>query len=319
MNQILVTEVEKKQKKKRNRNTTASIEIAKIVRFFAIFIIIFGLCLIGHSSYALYRDSKANNTDNLAEINITRINDTLRVDVKSTYIIEKFRYSWSNSEERSIPENATSFQEEIILPPENSVLTIIVEDETGRAVTYTKDIILDGIDIAKPSVSIDQQATSIRIKAEDETKIDYMTYRIDDGEEIRIDKNNVDDKSIEYAITQDEIGRGTHKITVTAYDTSGNSTVQESPDIVISTERPEIKNLYVDQEQGKLMIEVEDADGIQSIEVNLNGQVYSMNDVNRTEATFSLNLVEGNNTFSIKVENVNGLSVSGSMEYKYAK
>lgn len=319
MNQILVTEVGKKQKKKRNRNTTASIEIAKIVRFFAIFIIIFGLCLIGHSSYALYRDSKANNTDNLAEINITRINDTLRVDVKSTYIIEKFRYSWSNSEERSIPENATSFQEEIILPPENSVLTIIVEDETGRAVTYTKDIILDGIDIAKPSVSIDQQATSIRIKAEDETKIDYMTYRIDDGEEIRIDKNNVDDKSIEYAITQDEIGRGTHKITVTAYDTSGNSTVQESPDIVISTERPEIKNLYVDQEQGKLMIEVEDADGIQSIEVNLNGQVYSMNDVNRTEATFSLNLVEGNNTFSIKVENVNGLSVSGSMEYKYAK
>lgn len=319
MNQILVTEVEKKQKKKRNRNTTASIEIAKIVRFFAIFIIIFGLCLIGHSSYALYRDSKANNTDNLAEINITRINDTLRVDVKSTYIIEKFRYSWSNSEERSIPENATSFQEEIILPPENSVLTIIVEDETGRAVTYTKDIILDGIDIAKPSVSIDQQATSIRIKAEDETKIDYMTYRIDDGEEIRIDKNNVDDKSIEYAITQDEIGRGTHKITVTAYDTSGNSTVQESPDIVISTERPEIKNLYVDQEQGKLMIEVEDADGIQSIEVNLNGKVYSMNDVNRTEATFSLNLVEGNNTFSIKVENVNGLSVSGSMEYQYAK
>jgi hypothetical protein len=319
MNQILVTEVEKKQKKKRNRNTTASIEIAKIVRFFAIFIIIFGLCLIGHSSYALYRDSKANNTNNLAEINITRINDTLRVDVQSTYIIEKFRYSWSNSEERSIPENATSFQEEIILPPENSVLTIIVEDETGRAVTYTKDIILDGIDIAKPSVSIDQQATSIRIKAEDETKIDYMTYRIDDGEEIRIDKNNVDDKSIEYAITQDEIGRGTHKITVTAYDTSGNSTVQESPDIVISTERPEIKNLYVDQEQGKLMIEVEDADGIQSIEVNLNGQVYSMNDVNRTEATFSLNLVEGNNTFSIKVENVNGLSVSGSMEYKYAK
>ena len=92
MNQILVTEVEKKKKKK--RNTTTSIEIAKIVRFFAVFIMIFGLCLIGHSSYALYRDIKASNTDNMASINITRINDTLNVDVQSVYNIENFKYSW---------------------------------------------------------------------------------------------------------------------------------------------------------------------------------------------------------------------------------
>lgn len=318
MNQILVTEVEKKEKRKRNRNTTASVEITKIVKFFAVFIIIFGLCLIGHSSYALYRDSKASNTDNLANIIITRVNDTLMVDVQSVYNIETFRYRWANSEERSIPENSTSFQEEIILPSENSVLTIILEDETGRAVTYTKDIVLDGIDIAKPAVSIDQQATSIRVKAEDETEIDYMIYRIDGGEEIRIDKNNETDKIIEYAITQEEIGRGTHKITVTAVDSSGNTTTEESPEIVISTERPEIKNLYVDEETGKLMIEVADADGIQSIEVNLNGAVYSMNDINKTEATFSLNLVQGTNTFSIRVENINGLSVTGSMEFQYA-
>ena len=141
MNQILVTEVDKKKKKKRNRNTTTSIEIAKIVRFFAVFIIIFGLCLIGHSSYALYRDTKASNTDNLASINITRINDTLNVDVQSVYNIENFKYSWENSEQRSIPENSKSFQEQIILPSENSILTIILEDETGRAVTYTKDVI----------------------------------------------------------------------------------------------------------------------------------------------------------------------------------
>ncbi len=318
MNQILVTEVDKKKKKKKNRNTTTSIEIAKIVRFFAVFIIIFGLCLIGHSSYALYRDTKASNTENLASISITRINDTLNVDVQSVYNIENFKYSWENSEQRSIPENSKSFQEEIILPSENSILTIILEDETGRAVTYTKDIIMDGIDIAKPTISIDQQATSIRIKAEDETEIDYMTYKIDNGEEIRIDKNNPADKTIEYAITQAEIGRGTHTITVTAVDSSGNTATDES-EVVISTERPEIKNLYVNQETGELMIEAADADGIQSIEVNLNGAVYKMDDVNRTEATFTLDLVEGTNTFSIKVENVNGLSVTGSMEFQYAR
>ena len=43
MNQILMTEVQKKGRKKKDRNTTTSIEIAKIVRFFAVFIIIFAL------------------------------------------------------------------------------------------------------------------------------------------------------------------------------------------------------------------------------------------------------------------------------------
>lgn len=317
MNQILLTENPKKVKNKRNRNTTAAIEIAKIVRFFAVFIIIFGLSIIGHSSYALYRDTKASNTDNLAEVSITRINDTLIVDVQSVNMIERFKYSWQNSEERSIPENATSFQEEIILPSGNNVLTIILEDETGRAVTYTKDIVLDGIDIAKPQVTINQESTSIRITAQDETGIDYMTYRIDDGQEIRVNKNNEDDTTIEYAVTEEELGRGEHIITVTAYDTSGNSTTEESPQIVISTDRPEIRNLYV-EDGGLLIIEIADADGLQSMEINLNGAVYNITDINSTEARYSLALTQGTNTFSIKVTNVNGLSVSGSMEFDYA-
>ena len=317
MNQILLTENPKKVKNKRNRNTTAAIEIAKIVRFFAVFIIIFGLSIIGHSSYALYRDTKASNTDNLAEVSITRINDTLIVDVQSVNMIERFKYSWQNSEERSIPENATSFQEEIILPSGNNVLTIILEDETGRAVTYTKDIVLDGIDIAKPQVTINQESTSIRITAQDETGIDYMTYRIDDGQEIRVNKNNEDDTTIEYAVTEEELGRGEHIITVTAYDISGNSTTEESPQIVISTDRPEIRNLYV-EDGGLLIIEIADADGLQSMEINLNGAVYNITDINSTEARYSLALTQGTNTFSIKVTNVNGLSVSGSMEFDYA-
>lgn len=329
MNQILMTEVEKKskkqkkqkkqrkQKEQRNSNTSASVEITKIVRFFAVFIIIFGLVLVGHSSYAIYRDTKATNTDNLATVTMTRINDTLHVDVQSVYNIETFRYSWTDSEERSIPENATSFQEEIILPSENSVLTIILEDETGRAVTYTKDIIVEGVDIVKPSITIEQQSTSIRLTAYDETEIDYIIYQIDDGEQIQVDRNNEGDTTIEYAITEEELGRGTHTITATAYDTSGNSATAES-EVVISTERPEINNLYVDEDAGQLIIEVSDADGLQSIEVNLNGQVYQMDDLDRTEATFTLNLIEGTNTFSITVTNVNGLSTSGSLEFDYA-
>ena len=314
MNQILM--VEDKKKKKRKNLNSSSIAIKNIVIFFSIAIIVFALCIIGHSSYAIYRDSKGNNVENLAQIDMTRKNDTLLINVESDYIINKFKYNWKNSEQTSIIEESKSFEEEIILPNGNNILTIILEDETGRAVTYTKEIILDGVDIIKPSVEIVQaQGASIRINANDETQIEYITYRIDDGEEVRIDKNNDNDKKIEYIVN--EIPRGEHTIYVTAVDSSGNIEEYESP-IIVSSDRPNIKNISVDQQTGKIIIEASDEDGIQSIEVNLNGAIYQMNDVNRKEAAFSLDVQQGKNTISIKITNINGLSAEGATEFDYA-
>ena len=315
MNQILMVENRNKKNKKNNRSS-GPVEINNIIRFFAITIIIFAIFIISHSSYAIYRDSKGNNTDNLAQISISRINDTLIVDVNSEYIIDKFKYNWLNSTQTSVMEGMTNFQEEIILPNGNDVLTIILEDETGRAVTYTKEIFLEGVDILKPTIDISQgQGSSIRITATDETQIEYITYRIDDGEEMRVNKNNEDDTRIEYAVT--DLPRGEHTLYVTAVDSSGNFETDENP-VIVSSDRPTITGLSIDNENGRIIIEAADVDGIASIEVNLNGAVYRMEDVNRTEATFSLNLQEGTNTISIKITNVNGLSVEGATEFDYA-
>ena len=320
MNQILMIDNKPKQPKKRSKGPKGSsgpIEIKNIIRFFAIVIIIFGLVIISHSSYAIYVDARGNNTENLAQINITRTNDTITVNVQSTYVVDKFKYNWQNSEQTSITENSTSFQEEIILPSENNVLTIVLEDETGRAVTYTKEIILDGVDIVKPTVETKPgQGSSVIITATDETQIEYITYVLDDGEEIRIDKNNENDTMIEYAVT--DIERGEHTLYVTAVDSFGNTETIETP-VVISTERPTINSIDIDRETGTLLISASDQDGLQSIEVNLNGAVYRMNDVNRTEATFTLNLQEGTNTLSIKLTNVNGVSAEGVTEFNYAR
>lgn len=319
MNQILMIENKKKKKKekkpKMHRTSTEPIEIKNIIRFFAIVIIIFGLTIIGHSSYAIYRESKGNNTEDLAEISMSRINDTLIVNVSSVYTIDYFKYYWQDSEITSIPEENTEFQEEIVLPSENNVLTIILEDETGRAVTYTKEVILDGIDIAKPTIDISKQETSIRITSTDETAIEYMIYKIDNGQEVRIDKNNEGDTTIEYALTG--IERGEHTIYVTAVDSSGNTETTES-NVIVSSDRPTLKNLRVDQETGKIIIEAADTDGLKSIEVNLNGRKYTINDINKTEATFGLDLINGTNTISIKITNVNGLTAEGSTEFNYA-
>ncbi len=318
MNQILMVDNNKKKKTKKQRGSSGSVEIKNIVRFFAIVIIVFGLFLIGHSSYGLYVNSKGTSTENLANITMHRENDTLIVNVESVNVIEKFKYNWQNSEQRSVPVESKSFTQEIILPSENNILTITLEDETGRAVTYTKEIILDGVDIAKPSISIEKQYSGIRISVVDETKIEYMTYRVDDGEEKRVDKNNEDDTTIEYAVGEEEFGRGTHKIYVTAVDAAGNFSTDEQ-EVVISSERPTINNMYIDYEQGKLIIEASDADGLDSIEVNLNGNVYNMPNLNRTEAAFSLDLIEGTNTISIKLTNVNGITSEGATEFEYAR
>ena len=317
MNQILMTENKKKNKSRKSKSSLAPIEIKNIVRFFAIVIIIFSLCIIGHSSYAIYREEKGNNTDNLPTVNITRINDTLIIDVQSDYIINKFKYNWENSAQTSIPESNKSFQEEIILPSENNILTITLEDETGRAVTFIKEIMLDGIDIVKPNINIEQgQGATIKINVSDETKIEYLTYQIDNGEIIKIDKNNDDDKTIEYVV--DRIPRGEHTIYVIAVDSFGNTEKAESP-VIVSSDRPTIKNISIDKERNKILIEAADVDGLQSIEVNLNGQVYNMNDINRKDATFSLSLKDGKNTISIKITNVNGLTAEGATEFDYAR
>ena len=315
MNEILVLE-NKTKKKKTKTMSSGPADIKNILRFFAVVLIIFAIVMIGHSSYAISRDAKGTNTNDLANISITRVNDTLLVDVQSTYIIDKFKYSWRNSQQTSVPEESTSFQEEIILPSENNILTIVLEDETGRATTYTREIILDGIDIVEPTIEIEQgQGLSVLITATDETQIEYMTYRIDDGEEIRIDKNNVADKTIKYAVT--DMPRGEHVIYVTAVDSFGNTEEIEKT-IIVSSEMPTIDSIDIDEENGKILIKASDVDGLQSIEVNINGAEYHMDNINRTEATFSLNLRQGTNTLSIKLTNVNGLSAEGATEFEYA-
>ena len=85
MNQILMVE---DKKKKKNKSSSKNIEINNIVRFFAIVLIVFGLTIIGHSSYGIYIDSKGNNVNDLPTIKVTRVNDTLLIDIESKYIID---------------------------------------------------------------------------------------------------------------------------------------------------------------------------------------------------------------------------------------
>lgn len=310
MNQILMVE-EKKKKNKKNRLSSGPIEIKNIVMFFAIVLIIFGVFFIGQGSYAIYRESKGKNKENMPIINLSRVNDTILVQVSSVNIITNFKYSWQNSEETVIPVDGTYVEETITLPNENSMIYFVIEDETGRAIKYQKQIIVEGIDMTKPMIDIiDQTKGSIKISATDDVKMAYITYQVNDEDEIRIDRSEAEDKTINYVL---KLERGENKVVVTAVDTSGNIEILEKP-IIVS----EIPDIRLSQNANILTITIKDTDGVRDVEINLNGTVYAQKDINQKEITLNVPLKEGVNTIKIKVTNANGLVAEAAGEMNYA-
>lgn len=313
MNQILMVEEKKKKNKKNKKNRLSSgpIEIKNIVMFFAIVLIIFGVFFIGQGSYAIYRESKGKNKENMPIINLSRVNDTILVQVSSVNIITNFKYSWQNSEETVIPVDGTYVEETITLPNENSMIYFVIEDETGRAIKYQKQIIVEGIDMTKPMIDIiDQTKGSIKISATDDVKMAYITYQVNDEDEIRIDRSEAEDKTINYVL---KLERGENKVVVTAVDTSGNIEILEKP-IIVS----EIPDIRLSQNANILTITIKDTDGVRDVEINLNGTVYAQKDINQKEITLNVPLKEGVNTIKIKVTNANGLVAEAAGEMNYA-
>lgn len=309
MNQILVME---NKKKKRSRNTGPA-EIENILKFFAIALIVFGVLFIGHGSYAIYKDAKGKDKKNLPILTMERVNDEVIIKATSSIKIKNLIYSWNTDEETKIPVDGTFIEENVMLLNENGTLNVKIEDEKGRTVKYQKEFIIDGLDITKPTIEIQEQGSNgtIKITATDETQMKYISYSINGSDEIKIDKSDAEDKIINYIL---KLQKGENKLTVTAVDSSGNFEIIEKT-IIVSGKTT--MNLKI--ENGKLVVTAEDPDGIKDIEINLNGVTKSVKDINQKSIKATLNIVEGTNNIRIKITNVNSLITTGAKEFNYAK
>ena len=196
MNQILMLE-----DKKKKRKSSGPIEIKSTIKIFAITLAILGISFVSKGSYAIYKESKGRNASNLPLVDITRVNDTIKLTANSQNRMQNLIYSWNNGEETIIPVENTYVEEEIILPIENSILNISIQ-EKDRVVKYTKEFIIEGMDITQPTVDIKQENSegSIKIIATDETEISYITYKINEEDEVRIDKSELENKTINLKI-----------------------------------------------------------------------------------------------------------------------
>lgn len=311
MNQILMMEDKKKKKSKLN---SVPIEIANIVKFFAIILIIFAIFFIGQGSYAIYKESKGKNKSHLPIVSIQRVNDTIMVKVQSKYQIENLIYSWNEAEETKIPIENSIAEETIILPNENSTLKIKIEENNGRTVKYQKILNIEGLDITEPNIEISEEKATgnIKITATDETQIEYMTYQINDKDKVRIDKSEIEDKTINYILS---LAKGENRVIITAVDTSGNIGTLEKT--IIVSGKTKISKFKI--ENGKILITAEDPDGIKDIEINLNGVPHTAKNINKKVVSASLDLVEGVNNIRITITNVNSLVTTGAREFDYKK
>ena len=315
MNQILVTE-----KKKKNKKTSRGpIEIKGIVRFFAVFIMLFGIVLAGEGSYALYKEIDESKPENIPVLSLTRDGDIVILKIEHNTEISKVNYRWNDGEENSIPEGTTYVEEEILLPDGNNVLNITVIDMKNREYQFIKEYNLEGEDITKPNIEVTQTeegTANISIVASDETAITEMTYKINDEQEVTVQATEDGQKEITQDITLPE---GQNTLTVVARDTTDNVTTYEKQIIVSSKPTIEI----VSQEGNTITLKISDKYGLKDVIVNLNGKVYSSRDidqkpnVNKNEIYVPLELQSGNNVLSIEVTNVNGLKGSASTQLQH--
>lgn len=303
MNQILATEnvTNKKNKNKRNKMKRSSgpADIKTVVRVFAIVMLIFGVFIVGTGSYAIYRDNEAQN----AEITKPVITEALNEDGTAVVLtvthdkeIDRIEYSWNHGEVQTITGNGRrNIEQEIEIPGGTNTLQVKAIDVDGQEISTQQSYTAE--DIINLSIS----GSNLKITADAETEISYMTYRWDDEEEQRIDINST---TVDQEI---EIPMGTHNITVILVDVNNKTTTKEQT--VIGTTKPTIK-IESDEARENYLITITDEAGLDRVDIIFRGEERTITIENgETEVRYRFALAEGDeNRLEITAYNVDGIA-----------
>ena len=274
------------------------IAIKSIVKFFAIVIIAFGIILIGKGSYAIYKNIEINSGDNIPVVYMNRVNNTVVIKAEDNIEISKLIYSWNKGEETILLPNSKKVEEVVLLPNENSVLNVTIVDTKGKETKFMQEWNIEGTDIRK-----------ITIIARDETEINYLIYKWNEEEEIKINATENDKLKIQETI---DMILGENKLTVKAVDKNGNTETLEKT-IIISS-KPVIA---IKQSNGKLAVTINDEVGIKKVTLNINGQTYGGNYSGKKQLKLNVPLKKGNNTISITAINESDLEQKVVREFTY--
>ena len=299
MNQILATSNPTTKKTKQKRNGGPA-DIKTVVRVFAITMLVFGVFMIGTGSYAIYKDNEANNS----EITKPVITETLNEDSTAVVLtvthdkaIDRIEYSWNDDEVQTITGNGRRYiEQEIEIPGGTNTLNVIAIDTQGQEISTQREFTSE--EIINLTIS---ENNKLKITAESETEIAYMTYRWDEEEEQRVDINST---TVDQEI---DVPMGTHDIMVTLVDVNNETTTKEQT--VMGTTKPTI-NIEADDAGEYYLITITDETGLERVDLTLRGEQRTITVENgEKELKYKLKLNAGDeNRLEITAYNVDGIA-----------
>lgn len=293
MNQILATS-EATSKKKRS----GPADIKTVVKVFAIVMIIFGVFMIGTGSYAIYKDNESKNSE-VTKPTITETQKdekTVLVSVAHDKAIDRIEYKWNDGEVQTVTGNGRrNIEIEVEIPGGTNTLNVRAVDINGQEIST--DIDYTAEDIINLAVS----GSKLKITAENETEISYMTYRWDDEEEQRIDINST---TVDQEI---DIPMGEHNLTVILVDVNNETITKEQK--VKGVTKPVIE-IGADETRENYLVTITDETGLDKVEVTLRGETKTVTvEDNATEVKYRFPLIENDeNMLEITAYNVDGIA-----------
>lgn len=297
MNQILYTGGNKKG---------GQLEVKTIVRMFSIFIILFGLILVGQGSFAIISSMSENNIENIPVVTMNQEGNTIILTVKHDKAIDKIMYSWNTDQEYMLlGKGRTEIEEEIEIIEGTNILTVRITDIEGKIATYSRTCKSIDEDVIKPEIELLVENSKVKIVAKDETEMDYIKYYWNNEDETRVNVREDSPNQIEEKVS---IIKGENTLTIIAVDKNGNEQIKEQT--FKAAKKPTIELFREGQD---LIVKVTDEEGVQKIEYTINGAQYSTDPnntgeaLNMKEVEFRQALASGANTITIKAYNISGL------------
>ena len=296
-NQILSVSSVQKTKK----SSSSNIEINKIVKFFVIILIIFGISCVSVAGYAFVQNNNISFSGSRPEENVEKQNESLVVIAKSKKGIEKITYKWNDEEEQTInAEGKDYIEQNIELPVGSNTLNLVVYDINGKTIGYEKKY---DVEAKAPQLAIEGNNGKLKLTAKDNEQMAYITYRWDDGEEKKIEAS---DESLAQIETEVEIPKGQHTITVVAVN-KRNLTTEKTQEVK-GVIKPIISVVQDSENMKYLILSVSDEEAVKKIEFTLNGKEYAIDLSNYKEKQiqYKIEMTTGENTLTVSAYNFDG-------------
>jgi len=295
MNQILFVE------KPKNGN---SLEINTIIKIFSVIIMILGIVLFGKGIYGVVNSSKIETEP---EVSIRELNSELELKIEYERVIDKIIYSWNSEQEYTLlGKGRNNITENIDLPTGTNILNFKIIDINKNEFEYSKQFTVAQRDEIGPEIEFVVEGSKVKMVIKDETELSYIMYRWNEEDNTVVEPRDNSKKQIEEKIA---ILKGENTLTIIAVDAAGNETIKQQT--FRGVKKPKIETT---QENDELVIKISDEENIKKIELNVNGEIFSTDpddtgvSVNMKEVELRQKLSSGQNTITITVYNVSGLS-----------